>query len=253
MKNYKLLIVFGFFAFQVSEACKFPIPNNVNQTCGAEVVEVLKTVSSCKKAEGVLKAFDNVTSLSSSLCSTIVNVLEAALVPSNSEKTAEIIDYIGIGAWMYLASRVVAKKCIPSIQRSDVLQSRFQKFLSSDWTAFFMTIPCSVGFLGLAGEWEGLPLIISACASGIPAVFGSLQFCFDWFWKVPKFFFKCCCGCCLPTSAELEEECRKLIVHNEGEIKKLEDENEILKNKMQRDDSSEDLTEGGIRNEKSDD
>lgn len=206
MKKYKLLLIAGFFAFQMAEACEFPIPSSVNRTCGAEVEEVLKTVSSCKKAEGVLKAFDNVATLSSSLCPTIVNVLEAALVPSNLEKTAEIIDYIGIGAWIYLASGVIAKKCIPSIQRSDVLQSRLQKFLSSDWTAFFMTIPCSVGFLGLACEWEGVPLIISACASGVPAVFGGLQFCFDWFWKVPKFLLKRYFGLCLPTPVELEEE-----------------------------------------------
>lgn len=211
-------------------------------------------MSFCKKAEKGLEAFDNNTCLSFSLCPTIVNVIETVLVPSRSEKAAKIIDYIGIGAWIYLATRVIAKKCIPSIQRSDVLQSRFQKILSGDWTAFLMTIPCSVGFLGLAGEWEGQPLIISACVSGIPAVFGSLQFCFDWFLKVPKFFLKRCFGLCLQTPKELEEESRKLMLCNEEEIKRLQNENEKLRSEIMQSESKEEkLPEGeNIRNEEND-
>ena len=109
-----------------------------------------------------------------------------------------------------------------------------------------MTIPCSVGFLGLAGEWEGLPLIISSCASGIPAVFGSLQFCFDWFWKVPKFLLKRYFGLCLPTEEELKEKYRKLIDYNESEIKKLNSEIKSLKDEMMVNNSEKDLTEGDI-------
>ncbi len=102
MKKYKSLMVAVFFAFQVTEASKFPIPSNIDQTCGTEIVEVLKKVSSCEKAERILDVFDNSTSLSSSLCPVVVGVLEAALVPSGSEKAAKIIDYIGAGAWATL-------------------------------------------------------------------------------------------------------------------------------------------------------
>ncbi len=200
MNRYSLLLVVGYLSFQGVEACNFTVPDNIS---GCEnITRVLQQVSSCDKAEQVLGSFSRSANLSSdTLCLDIINILETTLTVSKLEKVAEVIDYIGTGSWLYLATRALLKRYIPCIQRHDILQSRFQRFLSHDITAFVMTAPCVVAFSSLFFNGSVTALIVSLCSSGIPALIGGTQFCLDCLWKIPVFLFKRC-GKCLPTEKE---------------------------------------------------
>ncbi len=212
-----------------ADACNFSIIEKFGK-CIEKIETVVRQADNCKNAEKIISPFSRSANLTSeTLCDDITKILEIALmndiVPLNI--VTEIVEYCGVVAWGYLSTRSLLKQLFPSIKQHDILQSSFQRFLSDERTAFIMTFPCVFSFISLALDDPLTSLIISLLGSGIPAIFGTLQFCFDCFWKIPRFLFKKC-GKCTPTREEKLKEQRKLSEYLVNEREKINKEIEKL-------------------------
>lgn len=189
--------------------CDFTIPPSLS-SCKENVTQAFQEVSSCKKVEKAVFSFARSANESSlTLCKDLLDVISVGIPDNNSLRfAATVMEYCGTGAWVYLACRSLLKHCYAPLKRERVLQSGFQKFLSSEILAFAMTFPSIISFASLRFDSPGWALAISIGAAGIPALFGGVQLGFDIF-KMIRFLFRCC-GLCLPSKEKEEGEKRLL-------------------------------------------
>lgn len=134
---------------------------------------------------------------------------------------AEVLDYCGVALATYLGGRAFLKDKIPCIKRESCLQSRFQKILSSEWTALGMTILGGVAFINLARDTYVSSFLVSCFSGGVPALIGGLQFGFDVF-KAARGTLRCF-GLFLPSQRELNEERQLLTQYYSDQVNKYQD------------------------------
>ncbi|MBR1734949.1 MAG: hypothetical protein IJ730_05835 [Alphaproteobacteria bacterium] len=126
---------------------------------------------------------------------------------SGLSTAASVIDYVGIGGWLYLSGRSFLKAKVSALEREYVLMSPFQKFLSSEWMSVGLTLCSAAAFLQLITDSPKMQFTASMFGGGIPAAVGLTQLGFDTFKILRKI--GClrwiCCDFCQPKKYTRED------------------------------------------------
>jgi hypothetical protein len=192
----KLLVFIFAFCMSVCSVdalkCDYSVPSDLT-LCNSSIAEVFANVSTecCPRMKE------------------LVNVVGVCLAETGLSRAASIIDYCGIGGWLYLAARSLLKAKCSYLQRDYVLQSPWQKVLSSEWMAFGLTFCSAAAFIQLGIDLPTADLIVSIFAGGIPAAIGAVQFVLD-VCKGTRWLFRKCLKWCLPRPEQQASDNRKL-------------------------------------------
>lgn len=135
----------------------------------------------------------------------VANDDECVCPQSGLSTAATVIDYVGVGGWLYLAGRSFLKAKVPALEREYVLMSPFQKLLSSEWTSAGLTFCGAAAFLQLINDSPQIEFTASVLGGGIPALVSLVQIGFDSFKVLRKIGCFHCCNCCQPKKLSKED------------------------------------------------